>query len=91
MEPEARGEPTGVKPSDEVEAQVGALEPLDIKSWPEVPAAVKRYEVASEYGMEPATPIVEVFVPPRAIGKIPDVIWLAEMAIDDVEADVIRP
>gem|GEM_PF-4919522 len=50
---------------------MGAPAPAETSTCPAVPAAVEAYCVPFEYMIEPAGPMVEIFVPPLTIGKIP--------------------
>lgn len=71
--------------------KVGVPEPWEVKSWFTDPTAEKAYAEPSEKATEPAEPMVDAFVPPRATPRIPLVMALAEMAIDEVETEVILP
>jgi hypothetical protein len=71
--------------------KVGVPEPWEVKSWLAEPTAEKAYAEPSEKETEPAEPMVDAFVPPLATPRTPLVIWLAEMAILEVETEVILP
>lgn len=68
---------------------VGADEPPDVSSWFDDPTALLPYADPSENSIEPALPIVDVAVPPRAIGSMPEPIAVASSVV--VATFVTRP
>lgn len=52
-------------------AQVGIPVPAEVRTCPDVPAAVNPYAVPVPYGTAPAVGVAVPFVPPFATGKVP--------------------
>ena len=60
---------------------VGALEPLDNKTCPAVPAAVNAYADPVPYADPPAVGVAVALVPPFAIANVPARVIAPEVAV----------